>query len=97
MKIVNLLDREGNQVTPKTHIQSVYFTDGVPISSFISRGDDGNLEVTGTATKVSNPLTVSRDGRSLGTFDGSKAVTIDIDTSDLVKESDVLILQCVLN
>ena len=96
MKIVNLLDRSGTQVTPRTHIQSVYFTDGTPLSDYVNN-TSGGLEISGTVTKVSNPLTISMDSQSLGTYDGSSAVNVNIDTSDIIRETDILVLQCVLD
>ena len=83
MRIVNLLDRQGQQISPKTHISSVFSTDGVSLGSKLTPTADG-VNVTGTVTatqfsgSLSKTLTIT-SGENTYTFNGTEDVTATIE------------------
>ena len=93
MKIVSLLNRNGEQVTPKTHINSVFNASNVSLGSILSfsssginvtgsvtaSGFNGNLNGTASnASKTTGTLTIKTSSTDSYTFNGSQNVTISL-------------------
>lgn len=95
MKIVNLLDRGGEQVTLKTHIDSVYSSNNISLGSKLTLTSSG-ITVSGTisaggfsgnastASKLATARTISLTGDASGStsFDGSSNVSISVAVAD---------------
>ena len=92
MQIVNLRDKNGSQVTPKTHIDSVYTSDGISLGSKLVPNASGvavtgnisattfvgNLQGTAdNASKTTGTLTLNVNGSNY-TFNGSSNQTVSI-------------------
>ena len=95
MQIVNLLDNNGSKVTARTHVNSVFTSDGISLGSKLMPTQTGvtitgnatatsfigNLQGTAdTANKTTGSLTLTVDGTPY-TFNGSSNQSISISTA----------------
>lgn len=95
MQIVNLLDNNGSKVTARTHVNSVFTSDGISLGSKLMPTQTGvtitgnatatsfigNLQGTAdTASKTTGSLTLTVDGTPY-TFNGSSNQSISISTA----------------
>ena len=83
MKIVNLLDREGTQVSPKVHIDSVFTTDGVSLGSKLEPTSSG-VAITGSATATTFIGSLQGNATSASKLATARTITLTGDVTGSV-------------